>query len=86
MLTPFLVSAAAAAATVAVAGASQTPFTAHDERVLTDELRQKVSSILGKHGVVGHALAVVRPDAAMPVEFANWGNATEDGRPMASNV
>jgi hypothetical protein len=36
--------------------------------------------------VVGHALAVVRPNTAMPVKFANWGNATEDGRPMASNV
>jgi hypothetical protein len=84
MLTPFLVSAAAAA--VVVAGGSQMPFTAHDDRILTDELRQKISNILEKHGVVGHALSVVRPGASEPVEFANWGIGTEDGRPMASNV
>jgi hypothetical protein len=84
MLTSLLVSAAAAA--VVVAGASQTPFTVHDGRILTDELRREISNILAKHGVVGHALAVVRPGTNEPVEFANWGNATEDGRPMASNV
>jgi hypothetical protein len=81
MLAPLLVSALAA-----VVGGSQTPFTAHDGRVLTDTLHAKLSAVLAKHEVVGYALAIVRPDAAVPVEFASWGNATEDGRPMASNV
>jgi hypothetical protein len=82
MLAPLLVSALAAV----VVGASQTPFTAQDGHVLTDTLHVKLSAVLAKHEVVGYALAIVRPDAAVPVEFANWGNATEDGRPMASNV
>jgi hypothetical protein len=87
MLAPLLVSAAATA--VVVAGASQTPLgstSAHRDRILTDELRQEISNILAKHGVVGHALAVVRPGTSEPVEFANWGNATEGGRSMSSNV
>jgi hypothetical protein len=82
MLAPLLVFAVAAV----VAGASQTPFTAHDGRVLNDALHAKLSAVLAEHEVVGYALAVVRPSASEPVEFANWGNATEDGRPMASNV
>jgi hypothetical protein len=82
MSVPLLIFAVAAA----VAGASQTPFATHDGRVLTDTLHAKLSAVLAKHEVVGYALVIVRPDAAVPVEFANWGNATEDGRPMASNV
>jgi CubicO group peptidase (beta-lactamase class C family) len=51
--------------------------------VLTDALRAKLSGVLVKHGVPGYALALVRPGG---IEFTNWGNATEDGRPMAPDV
>jgi hypothetical protein len=77
----------AAVATV-VAHDAQTPFRfSSSSRIINDELYRKLSDILAKHKVpAGYALAVVRPDAATSVEFANWGNATEDGRLMASNV
>jgi hypothetical protein len=71
----------------AVADDAQKPLgVSSSSRIINDELHRKLSDILAKHKVPGYALAVVRPDAATPVEFANWGNATEDGRPMASNV
>jgi hypothetical protein len=76
----------AAIVTVVADGAQTTLGVSSSPRIVNDELHRKLSDILAKHKVPGYALAVVRPDAATPVEFANWGNATEDGRPMASNV
>jgi hypothetical protein len=76
----------AAVATV-IADGAQAPFgLSLSPRIINDELHRKLSDVLSKYKVPGYALAVVRPDAATPVEFANWGNATEDGRLMASNV
>lgn len=73
--------------TAIVAAQQQQPLAMRPDVVLTDALRHKLSTVLAKHSVpVGYALAIVRPGADLPVEYANWGNATEDGRPMASNV
>jgi hypothetical protein len=74
------------AATAAADDTAQKSLAIDPDVVLTAELRHKLSGVLAKHGVPGYALAVVRPSAAAPIEYANWGNATEDGRPMESNV
>jgi hypothetical protein len=74
-------------ALVAAADPAQTPLRElPSDVVLTDALRRQIADVLARDKVPGYVLALVRPDAATPVEYANWGNATEDGRPMASDV
>jgi hypothetical protein len=71
----------------ALAAAAQTPRTALREPcldvVLTDALRRQIADVLARDKVPGYALALVRPDAATPAEYANWGSAAEESNVCA---
>jgi hypothetical protein len=54
--------------------------------ILNDSLRRQLSAILTNHDVPGYALSIAHAGAEAPIEYANWGIATEDGAPMTSDV
>lgn len=71
--------------------ASPSPVHAHmdssrDESVLiTPELDARIAEILKNNTVPGYALAIVRLDDPR-VEYGVWGNRTEDGDPISTDV
>ena len=52
--------------------------------VITEDFDTFVQGVLNETGVKGLALGIVKPDGSL--EFGSWGNRTEDGDPVTSDV
>jgi hypothetical protein len=77
------------AATATLVLAEQVPLQAldrHTGSVLDSKLRSKISTIVGKGGIPGYSVAVFRAGAGDDVEYAQWGNRTEEGDSVAADV
>lgn len=82
-------------ASLAISAAPQQPWRLVDtnrtssasglvEDVLSPAIKSRIDTILEKHNVTGHSLAVVRLGAQ--VEYHQWGNRTEDGEAPTKEV
>lgn len=85
-VVPVLGSPSPAGAHVAFHRPKSAVATPDGSAVITQNLRDTIGQILQKNAVPGSAIALVRLGDDGGAEYGAWGNRTEDGDPVTTDV